>query len=104
MTQTSYTSASGAPAAKPGTVLGVPLGDMGWFASLLMGLATGFAAFFASTFCGIFGIMILNGIRNTPIDYADAYLVVGFPIGVVVMALALGFLGVMWVKRMLRKA
>ena len=50
--------------AGPGTLFGVPIGDLGWFASLLMGTATGFAAFFAGTFLGIVGIMIYNS--NSP--------------------------------------
>ena len=33
-----------------GYLFGAPVGDLGWFASLLMGTATGFAAFFAATF------------------------------------------------------
>jgi hypothetical protein len=36
-------------------------------------------------------------------DFAEAYRVAGFPVGAVVMALALGFLGVQWTRRMVRK-
>jgi len=37
-------------------------------------------------------------------DFAQTYRLAGFPVGVVVMALALGFLGVQWSRRMVRKS
>jgi hypothetical protein len=86
-----------------GYLFGVPVGDLGWFASLLMGVAAGFAAFFAATFCGIFGILIWNSATHGAVDFAQSYRVVGLPAGVVVMTVALGYLGTMWVRRMLRK-
>jgi VIT1/CCC1 family predicted Fe2+/Mn2+ transporter len=36
-------------------------------------------------------------------DFAVTYRLAGFPVGVVVMALALTFLGVQWARRMKRK-
>ena len=111
MTQTSPSAARVAPRAfGAGYVLGVPVGDLGWFASLLMGTAAGFAAFFAGTFCGIVGILIWNsavaghGQGHGPIDYALSYRRVGLPIGVAVLAAAYGLLGTLWVRRLLRKA
>jgi len=91
-------------ARRDGTLLGIPLGDLGWFQSLLMGLATGFAAFFLATFLAIVGLLIYNTVTQRTPDYALAYRVVGFPVGVVVMALALGYLGVQWSRRMARKS
>ena len=76
---------------------------MGWFASLLMGVASGFMAFFASTFCAIVFILIYNTALHGSIDFALSYRRVGFPIGVVVMALALSYLGTLWFKRILRR-
>jgi hypothetical protein len=87
-----------------GYMFGVPVGDLGWFASLLMGTAAGFAAFFAATFCGIFGILIWNSATHKAVDFALSYRVIGFPAGVTVLVVAYGFLGTMWVRRMLRKA
>jgi hypothetical protein len=90
-------------ARRDGQLFGIPLGDMGWFASLLMGAATGMAAFFLSTFFAIFSLLFYQGASGHHVDFAIAYRWVGFPVGVVVMAAALGFLGVQWGKRMARK-
>lgn len=87
-----------------GYLFGVPIGELGWFAMLLMGTAAGFAAFFAGTFCGIFGIMIVNAATHRGIDFAMSYRRVGLPLGLLVLAGAYGVLGTMWVRRMLRKA
>jgi hypothetical protein len=103
MTQISNTDA-GPRAFGEGYIFGVPVGELGWFASLLMGTAAGFAAFFAGTFCGIFGILIWNGVTHGAVDFALSYRRVGFPLGLVVLVVAYSFLGTMWLKRMLRKA
>jgi hypothetical protein len=87
-----------------GYLFGVPLGDLGWFASLLMGTAAGFAAFFAATFCAIVAILIYNSAAHGTIDYALSYRAVGFPIGVAVLVAAYCTLGTLWVRRALRKA
>ena len=87
-----------------GYLFGVPLGDLGWFASLLMGVATGFMAFFASTFCAIVFILIYNAAAHASIDFALSYRRVGFPIGVVVMIVALSYLAMLWCKRILRRS
>jgi hypothetical protein len=103
MTETSPTSAHAASRTiGTGYLFGVPIGDMGWFASLLMGVAAGFIAFFATTFCAIFVILICNTATHANIDFALSYRRVGFPIGVIVMILALSYLGTLWVKRILR--
>ena len=75
------------------------MGDLGWFTSLLMGAATGFAAFFAATFVGIVGIMFYNSSGHTPLDYAYSYARLGLPVGVLVLLVAWGYLGTLWVRR-----
>jgi len=95
-----------ARARRDGELFGIPLGDLGWFQSLLMGLATGMAAFFLATFLAIIVLLVYIMVTGKPagaVDFALAYKAVGFPVGVVVMAAALGFLGVQWAKRMARK-
>jgi ABC-type dipeptide/oligopeptide/nickel transport system permease subunit len=77
---------------------------MGWFGSLLMGVASGFMAFFASTFCAIVFILIYNSATHRSIDFALSYRRVGFPVGVVVMVVALCYLGTLWCKRILRRS
>jgi len=86
-----------------GYVFGVPLGNMGWFASLLMGVASGFMAFFAATLCAIVFILIYNSFAHNPIDFALSYRRVGLPIGIVIMVLALTTLGTLWFRRILRR-
>jgi hypothetical protein len=86
-----------------GTLFGIPFGDLGWFASLLMGTATGFAAFFLSTFCAIVGMLFYSAFTHITPDYALTYRRVGFPVGVTVLVVALTYLGVLWIRRMARK-
>ncbi len=87
----------------PGTLFGIPMGDLGLFASLLMGTATGFAAFFAATFLGIVFIMVYNSNSHNKIDFSYSYLRVGLPVGVLALVVALGYLGTLWVRRITRR-
>ena len=87
-----------------GFLFGVPVGDLGWFSSLLMGFASGFAVFFAATFLGIMGILFYNTLGHHTVDFALSYRRFGFPSGVAVAVLALTYLGSMWVRRQLRRA
>jgi hypothetical protein len=105
MAQTSPTSARANPRTfAAGYLFGIPLGGLGWFGSLLIGVASGFFAFFASTFCAIFVILISNTAFHTTIDFAYSYSRVGFPIGLVVLFFALTYLGTLWFKRILRRS
>ena|SRR5438270_313492 len=88
----------------PGYLFGIPLGDLGWFASLVMSVALGFAAFFAATFFAIFGVLIYNTATHHAADFALTYKRVGLPVGLLVLVAALGYLGTLWVRRQLRKS
>jgi ABC-type dipeptide/oligopeptide/nickel transport system permease subunit len=90
-------------ARREGMLLGIPLGDLGWFQSLLMAVATGMAAFFATTFVAIVVLLVYQMVTSRVPAYQLAYRDAGLPVGAVVMALALGFLGVQWARRMIRK-
>jgi hypothetical protein len=81
----------------------MPLGDLGWFASLVMGVATGFAAFFAATFCGIIGILFYNTATHHTVDFTVSYRLIGLPVGIVALVVALGYLGTLWVQRQIRR-
>lgn len=83
--------------------MGIPLGDLGWFASLLIGAAAGFVAFFAATFVGICGIMIYNSATHSNVDYAFSYQRGGLTVGIITLLAAWGYLGTLWVKRMTRQ-
>jgi hypothetical protein len=85
------------------TLFGIPIGELGWFASLLMGTATGFAAFFAATFLGIVSILILNSTGHRSIDFALSYRRVGFPVGMVMLGTAWSYLGTLWLRRQMRR-
>jgi hypothetical protein len=87
-----------------GYVLGAPVGDLGWFASLLMGTAAGFAAFFAATFCAIISILIYNSAGHHALDFALSYKRVGLPVGLVVLTVSLSYLGTLWVRRQIRRS
>src|SRR5271168_3868878 len=80
------------------TVFGVPLGDFGFFTSLLMAFAVGFLSFFLFTFLAIVGIMIYNGMVHQ-VDYAASYKYISFPAGCVVLAISLIFFGTLWLRR-----
>jgi hypothetical protein len=101
---TEIDNANGAGSGGDGRLFGIPLGELGWFASLLMGTAAGFAAFFAGTFLGIVGILVYNTATHGAVDFAYSYRRVGLPVGVGVMVLSLGYLGTLWVKRLLRRS
>jgi hypothetical protein len=84
-------------------LFGIPIGQLGWFATVLMGTAAGFAAFFAGTFLGILGILFASAITHTTLDYAMAYRRVGFPVGMLVLVASLGFLISLRLRRGFRK-
>lgn len=86
-----------------GYVFGAPVKDLGWFASLVMGVAAGMAAFFAATFIGIVSILFWNASGHHA-DYSASYRLVGLPVGALVMACALAYLATFWMKRVLRKS
>jgi hypothetical protein len=85
-----------------GTFFGVPLGDLGFFTSLLMAVAVGFLSFFLFTFLAIVGIMIYNGMGHQ-FDYAAGYKYISFPASCVVLASSLLFFGTLWLRRKFSK-
>ena len=87
-----------------GYLFGVPLGDLGWFTSLLMSAALGMAAFFAATFFAIVGVLFYNTATHHAVDFALTYRRVGLPVGVLVLLAASSYLGTLWVRRQLRRS
>ncbi len=86
---------------RAGTLFGVPVADLGWFQVILMGVASGMTAFFLATFISIVALLFYTGSTHHPVDFAIAYKRIGLPIGVLVGAAALCFLGYQWVRRLL---
>ena len=87
-----------------GYLFGVPVGDLGWFASLIMGTATGFAAFFGATFVGIISLLVYNTAGHHAIDYSYSYKRFGLPVGLLFLVIAYAYLGTLWTRRKLRRA
>ncbi len=106
MTPTTY-SAPAVPEPKTflkGYLFGAPVKDLGWAATLIMGLAAGFITFFAMTFVGIVAILILRESGHPAADFTISYRLMGLPAGLLMMVLSLAYLGTFWVKRITRRA
>jgi signal transduction histidine kinase len=97
MPQTAHSSrASG------GRFLGFPLVGFSLFQSLLLSFASAFFTFFASTFLAIVSLLVWNGIGGHSVNYADSYLYVGFPAGLIVLIIALPLFGTLWLRARLK--
>ncbi len=81
------------------TIFGAPIGELGWFSSLLIGTVLGFCAFFLTTFLGIVGILIYNTSAHKQIDYAYSYLPCGAVVGLLVLLISWAYLGRLWFAR-----
>jgi len=104
MTRASHGTLTTPRAFGSGYLFGIPLGELGLFTTLLMSAAVGFAAFFAATFFGIFGLLFYKVATRRMPDFTVAYMWVGLPVGIAVLLLTLGTLGTLWIRRKLRAA
>jgi hypothetical protein len=86
-----------------GTFLGFPLEGFGFFQSLLLAFTSAFFTFFATTCIAIFALLGWNLVGHHTVNYADSYLYVGFPAGVVALLIALPVFGTLWVRAKLRR-
>jgi hypothetical protein len=66
-------------ARRDGELFGIPLGDLGWFQSLLMGVAVGMAAFFLTTFVAILSLLVYMMATGKHPDFAQRIGWRGFP-------------------------
>jgi hypothetical protein len=98
MTQSSHIRPTGG-----GTLLGFPLEGFSLFQSLLLSLAAAFFTFFASTFLAIFALLGWNLLGRHSVNYADSYLYVGLPAGVIALLIALPLFGTLWLRAKLRR-
>ena len=83
---------------RKGTIFGIPLGDLGFFTSLIMAVAFSFLSFFLFSFLAIIGVSIYNGMGHH-VDLAVSYKYISFPAGCVVLAISLIFFGTLWLRR-----
>jgi hypothetical protein len=86
---------------RPGRVLGIPLGELGLFSSLLMATAFGFLVFFVACFVSIVGLLFYNQSGHHAVNMADSYRYVAFPAGLAALGLALVVLLGLWLRRKL---
>ncbi|MDQ2925990.1 MAG: hypothetical protein M3R43_10615 [Acidobacteriota bacterium] len=91
-------------ARQEGVLLGIPLGELGWFQTLLMSFATGFAAFFATTFVAIVSMLVYLMVTGKHPNFALTYKFAGLPVGLAALVMTLGYLGTLWARRKLRKS
>ncbi len=84
------------------TVFGVPVGRFGLFSSVLLSAAAGFLAFFLTTFCSIFGVMIYDSIHHLSLQNLNiSYKFIAAPVGIAAMLFSLAYLLSLWVRRKL---
>ena len=84
-------------------IFGFPLDGFSLFQSLLLAFASAFLTFFATTCIAIFSLMAWNIVGGNSVSYADTYLYVGFPAGVLVLVVALPLFLALWVRAKARK-
>ena len=97
------TESAKTPRPSGGTVLGFPLKGFGLFSGLLLAFAAAFFTFFASTTLAIFGLLAWNLSGHAAVNFADSYLYVGFPAGVLVLVVALPVFFALWLRAKVRK-
>jgi TRAP-type C4-dicarboxylate transport system permease small subunit len=84
---------------EPSRVFGIPLGDMGFFHSLLIACIFGVMAFFATCFVAILGLLIYNEAGHHAVDMADVYIYAATPVGGIALVFALIVLMSIWLRR-----
>lgn len=104
MTEVSQNESAARRSFAAGYLFGVPVGDLGFFASLLVSFASGFIAFFGSTFLAIAGVLFYNSAMHGTVDFALTYRRIGLPVGLVVLTFALAYTGTLWVRRQIHRA
>jgi hypothetical protein len=102
MHQAHPATTSGSTGAPEATFFGIPIGRFGLLSSLLLGAAAGFMAFFATTFCAIFGVIIYDALNHLSIqNLSISYKFIAAPVGLTAMLVSLAYLLSLWVRRKL---
>jgi hypothetical protein len=95
MAQSMSKSADGGQGAR---VFGFPIEGFSLFQSLLLAFASAFLTFFSTTCVAIFALLAWNVVGGHSVSYADTYLYVGFPAGVLVLVVALPLFLTLWIR------
>ncbi len=82
---------------------GAPIGDFSVFQTLLITIASGFVAFFATTFVAIMALLVLTAFGRK-VDFAITYKYFGLPVGIAVMLAAGVFLTSTLISRIRRQS
>ncbi len=102
MTHTHPIQAEHSVEKKDATFFGIPIGRFGFFSSLLLSAASGFMAFFLTTFFSIFGVMIYDGLHHLSLQNLNiSYRFIAAPVGLTAMLFSLAFLMNLWIRRKL---
>jgi len=80
------------------TVLGFPLRGFGLFTSLLLSFASALLTFCITTLFAIFSLLVWNLGGKHSVDFAITYRYIGLPASLVVLAIALPFFLVLWIR------
>ncbi len=86
-----------------GNILGFPLEGFSLFQGVLLSVASAFFTFFLVTTVAIFSLLIWNLGGGHKVDFADSYLYVGLPAGVVVLLIALPYFLSVWFRSKMHK-
>lgn len=84
-------------------IFGFPADGFSLFQSLLIAVAAAFLTFFATTCIAIFALLAWNLLGGHSVNYADTYLYVGLPAGLIVLVVALPFFLFMWLRAKVQK-
>lgn len=79
-------------------LLGIPLGELGLFGSLLAAVAFAVFMFFATCFFAILALLIYNQSGHRPVDMADAYLYGAIPAGIAALGIGLIVMVGRWMR------
>lgn len=79
-------------------VFGFPLKGFSLFQGALLSVSAGLLAFCITTMVAIFVLLFLKLHGHPQIDMAISYRDIGFPVAVIVLAIALPTFGILWVR------
>jgi hypothetical protein len=80
------------------SILGFPLEGFSLFQGVLLAVASAFFTFFAVTTIAIFALLFWNVGAAHKINFADSYLYIGFPAGLIVLLIALPYFVTVWFR------